>query len=63
MEEWNVGILGIKARNIIIVKNSFRPIIPLLHHSNWGAAPKFSMLANFFLVFKIVGFNPFERIL
>jgi hypothetical protein len=33
MECWKVGILGIRAEAILIVKNSFKPIIPLLHYS------------------------------
>jgi len=40
MEEWNVGMLecwniGDKGgdKPFLIVKNSFKPIIPLLHHS------------------------------
>jgi hypothetical protein len=35
MEEWNAGILGVKEeKTILIVKKSFKPIIPILHHSN-----------------------------
>jgi len=33
MEYWNIGILGVKAEiNYLNFKNSFKPIIPLLHH-------------------------------
>jgi hypothetical protein len=32
MEEWNAGILGVKEKKtILIVKKSFKPIIPILH--------------------------------
>ena len=40
LEYWNFGDKS-GSKNIIIVKNSFKPIIPLLHYSNWGEAPKF----------------------
>jgi len=40
MEEWNIGILGVRKEiNRFSCKNFFKPIIPLFHLSNWGEAP------------------------
>ena len=40
LECCNIGDEG-GSKNIIIIRNSFKLIIPLLHYSNWGEAPKF----------------------
>jgi hypothetical protein len=37
MEEWNVGILGIRA----LINGLNCQKILQIHHSNWGEAPKF----------------------
>jgi hypothetical protein len=41
LEYWDQG----GNKTILIVKNSFKPIIPIFHHSNWGEAPKFKSFA------------------
>jgi hypothetical protein len=45
LSEWNVGVMEYwdqgGNKTILIVKNSFKPIIPSFHYSNWGEAPKF----------------------
>jgi hypothetical protein len=37
MEYWNSGMMGLKVeKSILIIKNSFKPIFPLLQYSNCG---------------------------
>jgi hypothetical protein len=40
--------IGNKGGNnlILIVKNSSKPIFPLLHYSNWGETPKFDTIVE-----------------
>jgi hypothetical protein len=45
MEEWNAGILGVKAEtnhfNCKKLLQTHHSVTPSFHYSNWGEAPKF----------------------
>jgi hypothetical protein len=49
LECWNIGDQS-GNKTILIVKNSFKPIIPSFHYSNWGEAPKFKTILAWLLV-------------
>jgi len=57
LECWNIGDKNGK-QTFLMVKNSFKPIIPLFHYSNWGEATKFiGKLGSFYQRFLFLS-NP-----
>jgi len=62
MEEWNVGVLVVKAElnhfnckkllsfNFVQGKLTLHSITPLFHYSNWGEAPMFNSLEEIIFV-------------
>jgi len=54
MEEWNVGVLVVKAElnhfNCKKLLQTLHSITPLFHYSNWGEAPMFNSLEEIIFV-------------